>query len=103
MSRPRYIWWPYIKAIIRRYPEFSTKPNKSEVECKECDAVSGAIEATKRLDNGLDRLKVIRLVLWDETHTLDGAALTVPCGECTARRWHGDFIRLTAKLYGLMD
>lgn len=37
-----------------------------------------------RYKNGQDRLKVIKLVLWDRSHTLEGAALCVWCFVCGA-------------------
>ncbi len=70
---------------------------------REYEAVQRAVEITERYRNGQDRLKVIRLVLWDKSHTLEGAALMVPCGVATVKRWHGEFIMLTASFYGLLD
>ncbi|MDD5017170.1 MAG: hypothetical protein PHO15_03610 [Eubacteriales bacterium] len=134
MSKPRYIWWPYVKGIIRRYPELSIKfkdiqsqlitssysgirgspqaSRKTEsaairelptVEQREYEAVRKAIEATELYKNGLDRIKIVRLVLWDRTHTIAGAAIAIPCSIDSAKIWHGEFIRLVASFYGLMD
>lgn len=72
-------------------------------EQREYEAVRRAIQQTRRYPNGRDRLRVIRLVLWDRSHTLEGAALMVPCSERTARRWHAEFIKAVAKNYGLLD
>lgn len=70
---------------------------------REYEAVRRAIEQTERYRNGRDRLKVIELVLWKQSHTIEGAALMVPCSIATAWRYHGDFIRRVASNYGLMD
>ena len=70
---------------------------------REYEAVRRAVETTERYVNGRDRLKVIDMVLWKRSHTLEGAALMVPCSIATAWRYHGEFIKLVAKLYGLMD
>ena len=70
---------------------------------REYEAVRRAVEATERYRNGRDRLYIIKLVLWDKSHTLEGAALMVPCGAASAWRWHGEFIRLVAGNYGLLD
>lgn len=70
---------------------------------REFEAVRRAIKTTERYYNGADRLKVIRLVLWDRSHTLEGAAQVVPCSYMTARRYHCDFIIHVAKNYGLLD
>ena len=91
MSRPRYGWWGYVKDIIRRYPD--------EVNQNEKKAVEAALAITERMANGQARLKVIELVLWKGTHTLEGAALAIPCGERTARRWLHTFVLETAKSF----
>lgn len=70
---------------------------------REYEAVRRAIEITERYRNGLDRLAIIRMVLWDKQYTLAGAALQIPCSVSTAWRYHGDFIKTVAKCYGLMD
>ena len=134
MSKPRYIWWGYVKGMIRNYPALSEKykdlheqsmtanysgmprggdASRSVEEItvrelpftqqREYEAVRLAISKTERYPNGRDRLYVIRLVFWDRSHTLEGAALQVPCGIATAKRWHGEFIMLVAKNFGLLD
>lgn len=70
---------------------------------REYEAVRRAVVMTERYRNGQDRMKVIRLVLWDRSHTLEGAAMAVPCHYKTAQGWHNEFIRLVASYYGLMD
>ena len=134
MSKPRYIWWGYVKGMIRNYPALSEKykdmheqsmtanysgmprggdASRSVEEItvrelpftqqREYEAVRLAISQTERYPNGRDRLYIIRLVFWDRSHTLEGAALQVPCGIATAKRWHGEFIMLVAKNFGLLD
>lgn len=133
MSKPRYDWWPYVKGMIRRYPalaeqyadlhstsmvaDYSGMPRGGggrgleaaalrelpSTSQREYEAVRRAVAATERYRNGRDRLKVIRLVLWDRSHTLEGAALQVPCHINTATTWHTEFVRLVASYYGLMD
>ena len=134
MSKPRYDWWPYVKGMIRRYPELKEQyadlhsisvtadysgmprggsggraleavalrelPSTSQ---REYEAVRRAVETTERYRNGSERLKVVKLVLWDKSHTLEGAALTIPCDKDTAKKWHREFIYLVALQYGLMD
>lgn len=102
MSKPRYSWWGYIKAVIRRYPSL-TDAEVSGVALREKEAVRAAVEATERLDNGADRLMVVDLVFWSRTHTLEGAAMQVHVSERTARRWHTEFIMLVGKYRGMLD
>lgn len=91
MSNPRYGWWSYVKNMINRYPG---KTNEEETK-----AVRIAVEETNRLLDGSDRMKVINMVFFKKTHTLQGAALNVPCSYETAKRWTQQFIRLVAKSF----
>lgn len=85
MSKPRYDWWGYAKAMIRRYPD-RCLPNEKE-------AVESAIETTKMVDTGEERLKIIDMVFLKRSHTLEGAAMAAHISNRTAQRWHADFIR----------
>lgn len=102
MSKPRYDWWGYIKAVIRRYPELKGR-DVSGIALREKEAVEAAIAATERMQNGRERLEVVDMVFWKKTHTLSGAALMVPCHYETARHWHSDFIKEVARKFGLLD
>lgn len=135
MSSPRYDWWPYVKGMIRRYPELcarsadlhstSLSPDMSgmprgsgstsdptaraalrqlpEINRREMEAVRSAIRETCAMPGGEKRMELLRLVFWSRTHTVWGAAAVIGISERTARSWHGDFIRLVAKEFGLMD
>ena len=70
---------------------------------KEFYGVREAIIKTARLQDGPERLKLIGAVFWKRSHTLAGAAALCHVSGRTARRWHGDFIRLTAACMELSD
>ena len=59
MSKPRYSWWGYVKAIIRRYA-----PDREQelhgVSWLENNAVRKAVSETKSMQDGEERLKFIR-------------------------------------------
>ncbi len=105
MSRPRYDWWSYVKGMIRRYPAMAETPMEdlTPVHRRERSAVQAAIEETERKRTGAERMKVIRLVLWDRSHTLEGAAMEIPCHYKTAQEWHREFIQAVAVRFGLLD
>lgn len=65
-------------------------------EQQEYDAVRKAILATERMKTGPDRLKLVNLVFWKNSHTLGGAAMVVNVSYETAVEYHRDFIMLTA-------
>ena len=70
---------------------------------KEFYGVRAALIETARLKDGPERLQIIGAVFFKGTHTLAGAAALCHVSERTARRWHGDFIRLTASHMKLTD
>lgn len=82
------------RAAIRELPA---------VKQREYEAVKGAIILTTHGDTGRERLRLIALVYWKRTHTLRGAAIECHVSYITAKRWHGEFIRCVAALYGLID
>lgn len=102
MSKPRYRWWGYIKAIIRNYPALENRGCQG-VALKERQAVQAAIDQTRDMESGTERLQVIDLVFFKQTHTLEGAALMVPCGYETAKRWVQQFIKAVSRNMGLLD
>lgn len=135
MSKPRYKWWGYIKAVIRDYPvhlhdlnnlrQQAITPNYGrseghgyevprtteqlalrclpETEQKELDSVELAIEYTKQTFADADlRLKLVKLVFFTKSHTLQGAADEIHVSYRTAFRWHNAFIRQVAQEFGLL-
>lgn len=134
MSKPRYKWWPYIKAVIREYPKLkkeyedlheqsitakcsgmpgggSTSRGTEDIAIRELpstqqreyESVKRAIESVQLMHTGKDRLRLVDMVFWKKSHTLSGAAYKLNISDTTAQRYHGEFIRLVARFYGLMD
>ena len=67
-------------------------------EQRKFDAIEGAIQKTKLYhpEDAEDRLKVINLVYWKKSHTIEGAAMKIPCHRNVAGNWQGEFIKLVA-------
>lgn len=70
---------------------------------REYEAVRRAVEYTKHFKNGEERLKIIDLMYWKNSHTLAGAGQKVGYGYDRARQIHQEFIVAVATYYGLMD
>lgn len=70
---------------------------------REYKAVHSAVEQTKALPDGMERLKLIDAIYWRKTHTLSGAALDCYVSLRTAQEWHRQFIHAVARAYGLED
>lgn len=134
MSKPRYNWWGYAKAIVRSYPELKAEEEDLHQQkmtptydgmpkgtgdgrglennalrelplCKqrELDAVRHALAITRNMPCGQARLRMIDLVYWQRSHTLDGAAYTIHVHPQTAKNWNGLFIREVGRAMGWMD
>lgn len=88
-----YIGWGYAKNLIREYGVYQKTPLKSRIKPRERKAVSDAIEQTKHLKDGTERLKLIDLVFFKKTHSLQGACMQCFVSEMTGRRWHTAFIK----------
>ena len=106
MGRAREPYWHYVKSIIKEYPvlekELATPLSprlRAPKQQRKYDAVSNAILKTRLTHpkTAADRLKVIDMVYWKQSHTVAGAAMKVPCHRNIAGKWQGDFIRLVAE------
>lgn len=102
MSKKHYDWWGYVKSLVRKYPE-SRSSELSGVALRNHEAVRKAVDDTLNMDGGANRLKVINMVHWERTRTLEGAALAVPCDRATAARWQRRFFEEVARNLVLLD
>ena len=95
MSKPRYIWWGYVKALIRAAgnPRSRKYGYLSEAEIA---AFQSVWESTDQ-----ERQKLVAMVLIRQSHTIPGAALKLHISERTAQRWHAEFICAVAQRLGL--
>lgn len=64
------------------------------------DAIESALDEISRRRDGDCIIRLIDLIYFRQSHTLQGAAMALNMSERTAQRKHGDFIVLTAKKLG---
>ena len=69
---------------------------------REHDAVEAAVQMYSRVDGDVEKLRLIDMVFWARTHTLEGAAQALNVSYRTARRWHRAFIFAVAENLGLV-
>ncbi len=100
---PAYSGAPGGSGGVRRTAEDVAIRELPSNKQREYEAVRRAVEATEQMNASRDRLQIINLVFWKRSHTLDGAAMTIPCSYRTARRYHAEFIALVAEMYGFLD
>lgn len=103
MSKSREYWWPYVKGMIRHYPELEKSAPLPAVKQRELNAVRDAIASTQSLASGKERLALIDMMYWKKSHTMDGACMDIHIAQATAKRYHGAFIYAVAEAYGLME
>lgn len=64
-------------------------------------AITAAVEETKRMTNGRDRLRIIELIYWKRYwKTIEGAAYEVGYSKDRAKELHTEFIRLVGHYMG---
>ena len=67
---------------------------------RELEAVEAALEQTERLPNGAQRLRLIDLYYFRQTHKLIGAGEAAGYREAQAKRINGEFVRLVGRNLG---
>lgn len=61
------------------------------------DAIAAALDEVSRRRDGFEVVRLVDLVYFRRSHTIQGAAIATNLTEITARRKLGDFINLVAK------
>ncbi len=101
MSKPRFRWWSYVRHVVRDYKKLSAAEHLTVDDRKDRDAVAKAISIAKQSPKGAEMLALIECIYWGSSgRRIEDAALRLYIGERTARRRHGDFIRLVAQCLG---
>lgn len=103
MEKIHYLWWGYVKGIVRKYPERKYRTDLKGVEEKERASVQSACEKTWNDIDGSTRCRAISMIHFTRTHTLTGAAQEIGCDRATAARWQRKFFEDVAKNMGLLD
>lgn len=72
-------------------------------EAASVDAISSALDEVARRKDGGDIIKLVDMVYFRGSHTIQGAAIALNMTEITARRKNGDFITSVAKKLGYLS
>jgi len=97
MSKPRYRWWGYVRRVVRDYQKLMAANSLTVDDRKDRDAVTRAIDQTSQQPNGENRLSLIKGVYWGSVEQcIEDVAFQLYISNETAKRWHGEFIRLVA-------
>lgn len=76
----------------------------SPVKMREYEAVRKAVEAAGAVPgNGYLRVKLVEMVYFKRTHTLEGACQALHISYITGKRYNQDFLCRIARAFGLLD
>lgn len=89
-------WDRGVKVTVREYYHLRDA-DRTEPQERRYRAVQDAIDAVGQYEDGGARLHLLRLLYWPGTHTIEGAALMVPCSVRTAKRWNRVFLSLVER------
>ena len=133
MSKPRKRWWGYVRRVLYDYPRLRAEldelqqphhygesaghtsgiSRQSEIlalhtlpdpdDQRDLEAVEAALAAQTHHVNGGQTLRLVRMVFFHRSHTLEGAAQVLHISYHTAERRQNAFIRLVAEKMGLTD
>lgn len=70
---------------------------------REFEAVDNAIKAThSQHRDGGERLRLVEMVFFKQSHSLEGAALACHVSYATAKNWQHDFLMQVGECFGLL-
>lgn len=87
--------------VSRTTEQAALRSGLTRQQQRELEAVERAVKTTRRGPDGKLRLKVVEMVYFRDTHTIEGAAQQVHVSYSTAWRWVDYFVRTVGKNLGL--
>lgn len=94
----------YMREILREYPRAKKKPpgDRTDKENRLVDIVDRTLAEIERMRDGRHRVQLIRLTYFDRSHTLYGAAMTIPVSERQAKKWNNVLMMVMAEKMQLL-
>lgn len=86
----------YMREILREYPKAKNKPpeDRTDRESQLIAVVDRTLSEIERMRDGRHKIDIIRLTYFERSHTLYGAALTIPISERQAQKWNAQFMQI---------
>ncbi|WP_278347493.1 hypothetical protein [Helicobacter pullorum] len=84
----------YIREILQSYPEIKKKQIRTRQEQRRVDIVEQVLDNVAKMNYANSRLKIIKMMYFDRSHTLYGAALHIPIGRRTAEKWNTELMEM---------
>lgn len=103
MSRPKYLWYEYVKKSILYSFGCNMAQTQGDRQKEKFDnAVKTVLARTSGQDDGNERMKMIDLVYRKRRYTVPGAAVQLHISERTAANWNKDFVYAVAEEMGFL-
>ncbi len=94
----------YIQEVLRDYPKICKKiPEKrTRNEQRRVESVERMLEQVDQLPDAKEKMQLIKLVYFSESHNLYGAAMKLYISVRTAVRWNHEILCIAADSMDLM-
>lgn len=94
----------YMREILREYPRAKKKAagDRTSRENRLVEIVDDMLAEIERMRDGRHRVELIRLTYFDRSHTLYGAAMTIPISERQAKKWNAIVMNIMAEKMQLL-
>ena len=94
----------YMREILKEYPKAKRKPfaDRTNRELKLVGIVDRALSEVEHMRDGRHRMEIIRLTYFERSHTLYGAAMTIPVSRRQAEKWNAQFMEVLSEKLGLL-
>lgn len=94
----------YMREMLREYPKAKKKPpeDRTDRESQLIAVVDRTLSEIERMRDGRHRVELIRLTYFERSHTLYGAALTIPISERQAKKWNNTLMMVMAEKMKLL-
>lgn len=90
MGKPRNWYYYDARKMVQKYP--AIKKDNSFYAITYTNAIEETIKETKKLHNGDLRVQAMKLIFFEHTHTIEGAALQLYVSYETIKKWISEFI-----------
>lgn len=99
-TRYKYWWYPHIIAMIREFPNGLGNTEKAE-EANE--AISTVISRTLDEDDGIERVRAINEIYFQDKKNADGVASELYVSRRKVEKWTHDFVYEVAEELGYYE
>lgn len=100
MGRYKNPWYGFVLQVVKRYPGIKSEETiQAQIFIH---AIEKALREQKELKHGEERLKAFKMIYFDKSHNIDGAAQRLYFSRKTVENWCRSFIKMVMKYSGFV-